>query len=177
MSVTRVHLEFAKRIFQDRLGVEYVYGGTWSPIDFGVGADCSGLVTDILSAVFHGTDMIWGREGLSTESYRYRPMGPQKVGVFDLVHVENPSQIPSDAVVRIDLHHEGSGGPHSHMHCVVDGIVMESNGSHGTCTRPGGAMDPNSSYWNDWYYVSGPIIEDMGGADANYDDLVVAQFA
>lgn len=156
MTVARANIEFAKRIFTDRLGDDYVYGGTWDPFDLSVGCDCSGLVTDILSAVFHGTDMIWGREGLSTESYRYKPLGPQRVGVFDLVHVASPAEIPADAAVRIDLHHEGAGGPDSHMHCVVDGVVMESNGDHGTCTLPQ-AISPASTYWNDFWFVPGPI--------------------
>ncbi|BCI81170.1 hypothetical protein MTY66_27950 [Mycolicibacterium sp. TY66] len=54
MTVTRGDVEFAKRIFFDRLGDDYVYGGTWDPNDRGVGCDCSGLVTDVLSAVFNG---------------------------------------------------------------------------------------------------------------------------
>lgn len=159
MSVTRKNVEFAKRIFVDRLGDPYVYGGTWDPFNLATGCDCSGLVTDILSATFDGTAMPWDRKGLSTESYRYKPLGQQQVGPFTLMHVGSPGDIPADAAVRIDLHHEGAGGPDSHMHCVLDGWVMESNGDHGTCTLPE-AIDPNSTYWNDWWYVPGPIIED-----------------
>lgn len=178
MSVNRSGIEFAKRIFTDRLGAPYVYGDTWDPRTdhFYVGCDCSGLVTDVLSATLHNRQMIWGREGISTESYRYKPLGPQLVGVFPLVHVGSPADIPRDAVMRIDLHHEGNGGPHSHMHCVLDGMVMESNGSHGTCTMPGGAIDPNSSYWNDWYYLPGPINEDMNPAVPTEYQLICAQF-
>jgi hypothetical protein len=159
VGVTRKNVEFAKRIFTDRIGDPYVYGGTWNPFDLSVGCDCSGLVTDILSATFDGTAMPWDREGLSTESYRYKPMGQQQVGPFTLMHVSSPDQIPANAVMRIDLHHEGEGGPDSHMHCVLDGLVMESNGDHGTCTLPQ-AISPDSSYWNDWWYVPGPIVED-----------------
>lgn len=174
--VTRTYVNFAKRIFSDRIGDPYVYGGTWDPFNLSTGCDCSGLVTDILSACFHGTGMIWGREGISTESYRYKPWGPQLVaGIFPLFHVNSPSEIPSDAIMRIDLHHEGNGGPNSHMHCVLDGIVMESNGSHGTCTLPGGAIDPNSSYWNDWWYLPGPITEDTVVAPNEYQ-LITSQF-
>lgn len=180
MSVNRSGVEFAKRIFTDRLGAPYIYGGTWSPNinEFRVGCDCSGLVTDILSATLHNRDMIWGREGISTESYRYKPLGFNLIGgVFPLIHVASPNDIPGDAVMRIDLHHEGLGGPSSHMHCVLDGMVMESNGSHGTCTRPGGAMDPNSSYWNDWHFLAGPINEDMAPAQPDYLKMLCDQFA
>lgn len=159
MAVTRKSIEFAKKIFADRVGDVYVYGGTWDPFNLKAGCDCSGLVTDILSATFDGTAMPWDREGLSTESYRYKPFGEQQIGPFTLTHVASPDQIPDDAVMRIDIHHEGQGGPDSHMHCVLDGWVMESNGTSGTCTMPQ-ATDPNSSYWNDWWYVPGPLVED-----------------
>lgn len=176
MNVTASAVDYAKEIFHARIGDPYVYGGTWSRDDPSVGCDCSGLVTDILSACFHGQNMIWGREGISTESYRYKPMGPQTIaGVFPLIHVAQSSDIPLDAVVRIDLHHEGSGGPHSHMHCVVEGTVMESNGSHGTCTLPGGAISPNSGYWNDWWYLPGPVDED-GGLLLEVPTVVWSQF-
>lgn len=156
-TLLRSNIDYAKSIFWARLGVEYVYGGAWSPTNTGIGTDCSGLVTHELSAVFNGPSMNWGRQGLSTEAYRYRDFGGQMVGNFPLVHVRRSSDIPPDAVMRIDLHHEGDGGPRSHMQCVLEGIVMESNGDYGTCTRPGGAMDPASTYWNDWWYLPGPV--------------------
>ncbi|MCU1676127.1 MAG: hypothetical protein JWM93_885 [Frankiales bacterium] len=159
MTITRKSVEFAKRIFYDRLGDDYVYGGTWAPDDLKQGCDCSGLTTDILSALFNGTNMIWGREGLSTESYRYKPYGQQRVGPFDLVHVRSLTDIPPDAVAVINLHHEGAGGPDSHTNIVVDGVYMESSGSYGTCTTPQ-AIATTNAYWNDHWYLPGPIAED-----------------
>lgn len=159
MTVSRGNVEFAKRIFYDRLGNDYVYGGTFDPFDIKAGADCSGLVTDELGAVFFGTAMKWDREGLSTESYRYRDYGPQRVGPFDLVHVGSLGDIPADAAVVINLHHEGAGGPDSHMNCIVDQIYMEESGTYGACTAPK-AIPANSSFWNDHWYVPGPIVED-----------------
>lgn len=152
----RSNIEFAKRIFTDRLGDKYVYGGTWNPFDTHQGCDCSGEVTDELGAAFFGTDMHWDREGLSTESYRYKPLGPQRIGPFDLVHVGRPQDVPANAAVKIGIHHEGEGGPDSHMWCEVDGVRMETNGSLGTCV--GRAYD--DAYGNDWWYVPGPIQED-----------------
>jgi hypothetical protein len=159
MTITRGDVEFAKRIFFDRLGDDYVYGGTWDSSNQSVGCDCSGLVTDVLSAVFNGTDMVWGREGLSTESYRYQPFGQQQIGPFNLMHVASLGDIPAGTPVTINLHHEGDGGPHSHMNCVVDGVYMESSGTYGCCTAPK-AIASDSSYWNDHWYVVGPIVED-----------------
>jgi hypothetical protein len=177
MSVLGSNVDYAKTIFSARLGDPYVYGGTWSPTDTSVGCDCSGLVTDVLSAVFDGPAMPWDREGLSTESYRYKLYGMQQVGPFALMHVASPNAIPVDAAVRIDLHHEGQGGPDSHMHCVVEGQVMESNGSHGTCTLPGGAISPDSNYWNDWWYVPGPILDNSDDPRNPLTcDAIVAQF-
>ncbi|HTQ20354.1 hypothetical protein [Mycobacterium sp.] len=175
MTITRGDVEFAKRIFFDRVGDDYVYGGTWDSDDRTVGCDCSGLVTDVLSAVFNGKDMEWGREGLSTESYRYKPFGQQSVGSFDLVHVASLGEIPADAPVVINLHHEGDGGPHSHMNCVVDGVFMESSGTYGCCTTPK-AIPSDSSYWNDHWYVAGPIVEDgtpltLGHVDSFFADV------
>lgn len=167
----RSAINYAKQIFAARLPYggtpdSYVYGGTWDPDDPSVGCDCSGLVTDVLSACFNGPAMIWGREGLSTESYRYfdPPLGPHTVGPFPLVRVAHWSQFPPDAPVIINLHHEGAGGPNSHMNCCVDGVYMESNGDVGICTQGTGALTMSNPYWNDWWYVPGPITED-GGVD------------
>lgn len=160
MGVTRKNVEFAKRIFTDRLGDPYVYGGTWNPFDLHEGCDCSGEVTDELGAVYFGTDMHWDREGLSTESYRYKPLGTQTVGPFaGLVHVASPGDIPADAAVKIALHHGGQGGPDSHMWCEVDGVLMETNGDKGTIGAPL-ARTISDSYANDWWYLPGPILED-----------------
>lgn len=183
-TILRSSLNYAQQIFYARLpygGTEdsYVYGGTWDKDDPSVGCDCSGLVTDILSAVFEGEqNMIWGREGMSTESYRYKPLGMQMIGVFPLMHVSSYTDFPADAVVNIQLHHEGEGGPDSHMNCRCNGIYMESNGDVGICTLGTGAMAMSNGYWNDWWYVPGPVTED--GYDYTTPpcpSLVSAQFA
>jgi hypothetical protein len=160
MTVTRAHVEFAKRIGLDRIGDAYVYGGSWDPADVHDGCDCSGEVTDELGAVYFGTQMHWDREGLSTESYRDRPPGAQTVGPFaGLVHVTQPGDVPADAAVKIGIHHEGAGGPQSHMWCEVDGVRFETNGTLGTCTGPV-ARAFDDSYANDWWYLPGPVVED-----------------
>lgn len=187
MVLLQTNIDFAKKIFADRLPYggtpdNYVYGGTWDPDDPSVGCDCSGLVTDILSACCDGPAMPWDREGLSTESYRYKPLGgPQQIGPFTLSHVARPADFPSSAVVLISLHHEGEGGPDSHMNCAVrdsSGLTyMESNGSVGCCTLGTGAMAMSNAYWNDWWYLDGPIL----GTTLDYSappvpGLVAAQF-
>ena len=175
MTVTRGDVEFAKRMFFDRVGDAYNYGGTWDPNDLNVGCDCSGLVTDELSAIFNGKNMVWGREDMSTESYRYKPFGEQKIGPFDLMHVASLGDVPAGAPVVINLHHEGDGGPHSHMNCVVDGVYMESSSTYGCCTAPK-AIPSDSNYWNDHWYVAGLIVEDgtpqtQGHVDSFFADV------
>jgi hypothetical protein len=46
------------------------------------------------------------------------------------------------------------------MNVWIDGWLMESNGSHGTCTQDKGAISQDSDYWNDWWVIDGPIAED-----------------
>lgn len=56
MSVLRTNVDFAKRIFGERVGNDYVYGGVWSPTDTSAGTDCSGLVVAILDACVNGPE-------------------------------------------------------------------------------------------------------------------------
>lgn len=187
MPILRSNINYAKQLFSPRLGNDYVYGGWWTP-DPNVGCDCSGLVTSVLSAIGGGPDgMVWGRRGLSTESYRYKPLGgPQHIGPFICYHVSSPAEFPADSVARISLHHEGEGGPDSHMNVQLDGVYMESSGSYGCCTLGasgppiyGGAIAMSNPFWNDWWFVAGPIVEDVGGTDYTappVPELVSAQF-
>lgn len=160
MSVLRTHVDFAKRIFADRLGNEYVYGGNWQPDDTSVGTDCSGLVIDILDACVNGPRMAWSRHGMSTESWR--PIEVGQVGPFGTITVGSPADFPPDAVVLVALHHGPGGGANSHMWCQCDGIRMESNGSDGAVTGPQAMSVYDTSYANDWAYLPGPIV-DAGG--------------
>lgn len=160
MSVLRTNVDFAKRIFADRVGNDYVYGGNWDPNDTSVGTDCSGLVIDILDACVNGTRMAWSRHGMSTESWR--PIEVGEVGPFGTICVASPADFPPDAVVKVALHHGPGGGANSHMWCECDGIRMESNGSDGAVTGSDAMSVYDTSYPNDWAYLPGPIV-DAGG--------------
>lgn len=159
MSLRRAHIEHAKRVFFDRLGNPYVYGGMWSPTNLRQGTDCSGLWNDILAAVTTGA-VRWGREaeGATTESYRYVG-GPGSRGPFGTIRAASAAAVPADAPVKIALHHGPGGGANSHMWGEVDGVRMESAGSKGTVTQPA-ARAFTDPYANDWFYLPGPIIED-----------------
>lgn len=161
MAVLRANVEFAKRIFQDRVGNDYVYGGNWNPFNLKVGTDCSGLVIDICDAVRNGTAMAWTRHGMSTESWRPIEVG-QTGTIFNTICVASPNDFPADAAVKIAIHHGPGGGANSHMWCEVEGIRMESNGSDGCVTGNQARSVYDTSYANDWHYLPGPITGQVG---------------
>lgn len=155
--VSRANVEFAKRIWADRVGNDYVYGGNWNPYNTRVGTDCSGVVIDACDAVRNGTAMTWSRHGMSTESWR-----PIEVGhagtMFGTICVASPRDFPPDAAVKIAIHHGPGGGANSHMWCEVDGVRMESNGSDGAVTGSRARSVYDTNYANDWHYLPGPIV-------------------
>lgn len=161
MAVLRANIEFAKRIFQDRVGNDYVYGGNWNPFNLMVGTDCSGLVIDVCDAVRNGTAMAWTRHGMSTESWRPIEVG-QTGTIFNTICVASPNDFPADAAVKIAIHHGPGGGANSHMWCEVEGIRMESNGSDGCVTGNQARSVYDTSYANDWHYLPGPIAGQVG---------------
>ncbi|CPX29421.1 Bacteriophage protein [Mycobacteroides abscessus] len=165
MAVLRTNVEFAKRIFQDRVGNDYVYGGNWNPFNLKVGTDCSGLVIDVCDAVRNGTEMAWTRHGMSTESWRPIEVG-QTGTIFNTICVASPNDFPADAAVKIAIHHGPGGGANSHMWCEVEGIRMESNGSDGCVTGNRARSVYDTSYANDWHYLPGPITGQVGADPA-----------
>ncbi|MEU9806208.1 chitinase [Mycobacterium sp. NPDC050853] len=173
MAATRTNVEFAKRIFTDRVGNDYVYGGNWNPFNLRIGTDCSGLVIDELDAVANGTAMAWSRHGMSTESWRPIEVG-QSGTIFNTVCVASPKDFPADAAVKIAIHHGPGGGANSHMWCEVDGIRMESNGSDGCVTGSAARSVYDTTYANDWHYLPGPIVDAAGGGGSGAGVLAEA---
>lgn len=156
MPVPLSNVDFALKIFKERVGNPYVYGGNWSRTNKSVGTDCSGLVVSICDAVRNGTNMSWSRHGMSTESWR--PIDVGQTGTrFNTICVKSPSDFPANAVVKIALHHGPGGGVNSHMWCEVQGVRMESNGSNGCVTGNQAMSVYETRYANDWHYIPGPI--------------------
>jgi len=151
MPATLANVAFAKRIFSDRVGNDYVYGGQWNPGDTSVGTDCSGLVVHILDAVVNGAAMTWTRHGMTTESWR--PIEVGQAGPFGTICVASPNDFPADAVVKVALHHGPGGGVASHMWCEFDGVRAESNGSDGCVTGNQAMSVYDTGYANDWAYL------------------------
>jgi hypothetical protein len=166
--VTRTNLEFAKRVFLDRLtcdngqplvqptdidagpGDEYEYGGTFDPFNFGVGADCSGLVGIVVAAALNGPAMKWQRY-FSTETFP----GPFP----NFQQIDRDTCLASKSPIKVAIMH-GGGGPNSHMACQIDGWDMESNGDYGVCTLAPDITGLDSSYWNSWWVSTDSINED-----------------
>lgn len=151
MALTRKNIEFAKRVFADRIGDPYIYGGVYDPFNLKTGADCSGSAGIFVGAALLGADaMSWTRQ-FSTETFPGPFQGFRQVSQSDLLTGDYPLK------VCIGRH---GGGEDSHMHVNLDGVIMESNGDYGTCTSGDGAMTDDDPYWNTWFVYDGPIIED-----------------
>lgn len=167
-ALKRSNINFAWRVFLDRLatdnggatlaapdlgpGNEYEYGEQYDPYNLGKGADCSGSAGIFIGAAVNGpAGMKWARL-FSTETFP----GPF-AGLFR--QVSQAEFLKSTAPIKVAIGHHG-GGEDSHMHISIDGIVMESNGSSGTCTAGHGAMTDTDPYWNDWWVYDGGIEED-----------------
>jgi Domain of unknown function (DUF1906)/Cutinase len=160
-AAVRTNIDYIKSEFSRRVGNPYQYAGVWSKSQIGQGCDCSALAAHILNGVLFGPDMTWqrvdptrGNAWITTESWRPIEVGQR--GPFGTITVAHPSDIPSDAVVKVALHHEGDGGPRSHMWLECDGVRMESASSKGCATDPR-AWPIDHSYANDWAYLPGPI--------------------
>jgi hypothetical protein len=171
MTFLRSNVEFSKRVFLDRLnandapsdvgpGDDYVYAGVYDPFNFGIGADCSGSAGIFIGAAVKGPAMSWSRQ-FSTETFRTAP--DDQHGPFGARRVRDRAAqrdaVGAGAPISICLHH-GGGGPESHMNVWIDGWLMESNGTHGTCTKAGQAISQDDGYWNDFWVIDGPITED-----------------
>lgn len=166
MTLLRSNVEFAKRVFLDRLttdaqkvqddpdlgpGDEYEYGEQYDPYNFGTGADCSGSAGIFIGAALLGpSGMKWARL-FTTESFPGPFQGFRQTTQADLLNNYYP--------IKVCIGHHG-GGTESHMHIEIDGVVMESNGDSGTCTSGHGAMTHADPYWNDWWVFDSPIVED-----------------
>ncbi|WP_099024947.1 glycoside hydrolase family 25 protein [Mycolicibacterium palauense] len=170
MSVTRADVEYLKARFRERVGNVYVYAGIWSKTNIRQGCDCSALAAHALNGVLYGVRMQWQRvdpasgNWITTESWR--PIDVGQRGPFGTITVAHPNDFPSDAVVKIALHHGPGGGANSHMWLEVDGVRMESHGRttkypNGACVTGDEARSVyDTSYANDWAYLPGPIVED-----------------
>jgi hypothetical protein len=173
MTVLQSRVNWVLEQARARLGNDYVYGGVYSPTDVSQGADCSGVVGWVLEALVNGPDQMSWAHNVSTESWYYdyntnTPADPGTVGPYGTIAVASLSDIPADAALTINIMH-GGGGEDSHTNCVVplpgslpyEGVIIESNGPHGSCTNGTGAYPADASLWTDHYYLPGPWVMDV----------------
>lgn len=173
MSVLQSSVNWVLAQAKARLGDDYVYGGVYSPSDLEQGCDCSGAVGWVLEALTKTpANMSWAHN-VSTESWYYdynngEPAAPGSVGPYGTVAVANLSDIPAGAALTISIMH-GGGGADSHISCVVplpgslpyEGVIVESNGSYGSCSNGSGAYPPDASLWTDHWFLPGPWVMDV----------------
>lgn len=178
MDISPTTAEWMLAFFRIRLGDPYVYGGVWNPADRSVGCDCSGAVGSVLEVLTYGPHNATWEHVVDTEDWHYdyetnTPAAPGTIGPFNTVAVATLADIPSDAALTINIMH-GGGGQYSHMNCSLEGVVIESNGSYGTCTTGTGAYPSTSSIWTDHWYLPGPI--DVDWTSSPVPTLISQQF-
>ena len=177
MSVLQSSVNWVLAEAKARLGLDYEYGQCYSPTNIGQGGDCSGVAGWVLQALVLGpanipvwTNGQWAH-AFSTESWAWNYMTGTPVsttGPLGTVFVSNLSNIPADAALTINIMH-GGGGEDSHMNCVVpvpgslpyEGVIIESNGDHGSCTNGTGAYPATASLWTDHWFLPGPWVFDV----------------
>jgi len=150
--------------FKNRVGDPYVYGGVYSPDDDDQGCDCSGLVGWVLEALVNTPQKMNWAHNVSTESWPYDyqndcPAAPGTVGPYGTIAVDDYTDIPADAALTINIMH-GGGGEDSHTNCILDGVIMESNGDAGSCTNGTGGVGCDNREWTDHWYLPGPVVSD-----------------
>jgi hypothetical protein len=173
MSVLQSSVNWVLSQAKARLGLEYDYGQCYSPTDLTQGGDCSGIAGWVLQAMVNLPQNIpvWANgqwaHVVSTEAWA--PGAPAgTVGPFGTIAVDDLSDIPADAALTVNIMH-GGGGEDSHMNVVVplpnslpyEGVLVESNGSYGSCTNGTGAYPSTASLWTDHHYLPGPWVFDV----------------
>ena len=150
-ALLRSNIEYAKKIFLERLGDVYVYGENYRKVIPGFGADCSGSAGVYLTAAMFGySGTKWARL-FSTENFPGPLQGFRRVSRQEMLDSKSP--------LKVCIHH-GGGGPNSHMNVSIDGWAMESSGTFGTCGDKSGAISQSSAYWNAWWVYDGVVTED-----------------
>jgi hypothetical protein len=164
MTILQSSADWVLANFRERLGDPYVYGGDYSPSDLTQGCDCSYCVGWVLEALTNTpANMSWAHV-VSTESWPYNysnntPAAPGIVGPYGTVAIASAADAPADAALIINIMH-GGGGEDSHMNCVLEGEILESNGDDGSCTNGDGGNPSDASLWTDHWYLPGPIVDD-----------------
>jgi hypothetical protein len=161
MTISAANVAYVLQQFDERIGDAYVFGGDYSQSDPQVGCDCSYVAGWVLEALIKGADAMSWAHNVSTESWAFHyatntPAPPGTVGPYGTIAVANLSDTPADAALVINIMH-GGGGEDSHMNCVLNGQILESNGNAGSCTNGDGGNPSTAALWTDHWYLPGPI--------------------
>lgn len=182
MTVLQSNIDYLWNVVVNpRLGVApYTFGGSFSPSDPRVGSDCSGATGTELSALVYGpggTDWNRGNNG-SFSTFTFAGAMPGETGPFGgapvtapLVCIAQPTDAPPDAVMIIAVNQQGAADE-AHMICRVQGVDIEMGGNeftpagveldyHTSRTNPNCNSVMDTSSFNQWFYLPGPIVNDV----------------
>lgn len=150
--------------------------------------NCSGAVSAELSALQNGPDMIYGRQFWTGS---FAGINPGDVGPFfgcndteGLVCIAHPTDAPSDYAMIIAIIQTGPDpafAADAHMICRVGGIDIEMGGNsdnyHDSQTDPTCASVMDTDEFNQWFYLPGPLSNDIPDLTVPpYPGLVASQF-
>ena len=156
----------------------YSWGGSFSPTNINQGTDCSGAVSAELSALMRGSRMVWTRQFWTGTFAGVRPgmVGPF-ANIADTIMlrcVARPTDAPSDAVAIIAIR-QLANPEDAHMVIRVQpitgcadirtgGIDIEMGGQtndyHTSLTSPRCWSAMNTSNFNQFLYLPGPVLQD-----------------
>lgn len=161
----------------------YAWGGSFSSADVNQGTDCSGAVSAELSALVRGANMVYARQFWTGTFAGVNPgdTGPV-AGISDtdaLVCIDAPASCPANAAMLIAIIQTGSDpaqAANAHMICRVPsltsvgsdilqtGVDIEMGGQsdnyHSSQTDPTCASVMDTTEFDQWFYLPGPIVDD-----------------
>lgn len=161
------------KVVTPRLGVApYTFGGSFVASNSTIGTDCSGAVSAELGALLYGPAMPWPRQFWTGTFAGARP---GQTGPFDnvqetapLVCIARYSDAPADAAMIIAVKQDPDPS-NAHMICQVGGVTIEMGGDGGTyhtnLTDPTCSRIDDTSEFNQWFYLPGPIVSTARGVD------------
>lgn len=161
----------------------YAWGGSFSATNVNQGTDCSGAVSDELSALVRGANMIYPRQFWTGS---FSGITPGQTGPFagiadttDLVCIAEPTDAPADAAMIIAIIQTGPNpalAADAHMICRVPSLTSvgtdirqtgidiemggQSNNYHSSQTDSTCASVMDTTEFNQWLILPGPIVDD-----------------
>ena len=172
--IPQVNLDYMwNTVVNPRLGrAPYTFGGSFEASNPNVGTDCSGAVSAELGALVNGPAMQWPRQFWTGTFAGARPGQTGPFGgvalTAPLVCIGQYHDAPPDAamIIAVKQHPDPS---EAHMICQVGGVTIEMGGDgntyHTNQTDPTCSRIDDTSEFNQWFYLPGPVKQMTRGVD------------